>query len=91
MPSSESRSEASPLSERFSLDAVIHGLASDLEALRAGRMSVDAARASAELAKQLFNGVRLVVNAQRMLEQRAELLPSPLAGETQDGGTDAGE
>ena len=81
MSSSESRSEASPLSERFSLDEVIHGLADDLEALRAGRMSVDAARASAELAKQLFNGVRLVVNAQRMLEQRAALLPQAGGGD----------
>jgi len=44
-------------------------------------MSVDAARAQAELAKQLFNGIRLVVNAQRMLEGRALALA--------DGGKDS--
>lgn len=63
-----------PLSQRFDLDAVIAGLAADLESVRAGRMSVDAARAQADLAKQIFNGVRLVVNAQKYLEGR--LLPT---------------
>lgn len=71
MAGSEARSEASPLTERFSLDDIINSLAADMVAVREGRMSVDAARAQAELAKQLFNGIRLVVNAQRMLEGRA--------------------
>ena len=65
------QSETSPLTERFSLDDIINGLAADLIAVRGGRMSVDAARAQAELAKQLFNGVRLVVTAQKFLEGRA--------------------
>ena len=69
------QSEASPLADRFSLDDVIHGLAKDLASVRAGTMTVDAARANAELAKQIFNGVRLIVNAQRYLEGRA--LPVP--------------
>ena len=72
-----SRSEASPLGERFSLDAIIGGLAADLQALREGRMTVDAARAQAELAKQIFNGVRLVVSAQKYLEGRALELSKP--------------
>lgn len=61
---------ATPISDRFSLDAVILGLASDLESLRAGRISVEDARVRAEMAKQIMNGVRLVVNAQKFLEQR---------------------
>lgn len=65
------KSEASPLNDRFDLEAVIRGLASDLNAVRAGTMTVDAARANAEIAKQLFNGVRLVVNVQRTLESNA--------------------
>lgn len=69
-----------PLTERFSLDDVIAGLAGDLEAVRAGRMSVDAARAQADLAKQIFNGIRLVVNAQKYLEGRA----LPIAEETRE-------
>lgn len=72
-----SQSEASPLSERFSLDEIIAGLAGDMDALRSGRMSVDAARAQADLAKQYFNGIRLVVNAQRFIEQRAKSLDAP--------------
>lgn len=69
--------EASPLSERFSLDGIIAGLAADMEALRTGRMSVDAARAQADLAKQYFNGIRLIVNAQRFIEQRARQIAQP--------------
>jgi len=65
------QSESSPLNDRFDLEAVIRGLASDLNAVRSGSMTVDAARANAELAKQLFNGVRLVVNVQRTLESNA--------------------
>jgi len=72
------RSDASPLNERFSLDSVINGLAGDLTALRAGKISVEDARVRAELAKQILNGVRTVVNAQKFLEGRA--LPLPPAG-----------
>lgn len=73
-------SGATPLSDRFSLDAVIIGLSGDLEALRAGLISVEDARVRAEMAKQIMNGVRLVVNAQKFIEQRIEKdvsLPQP--------------
>lgn len=66
------QSGESPLNDRFDLEAVIRGLASDLQRVRDGSMTVDAARANAELAKQLFNGVRLVVNVQRTLEGAAK-------------------
>lgn len=71
----EARSEASPLDERLSLEQIIAGLASDLQAVRDGRMTVDAARAQAEIARQLFNGVRLVVAAQKYIDMRP--LPTP--------------
>lgn len=67
------RSEASPLGERFNLETVIQGIADDIAALRGGHISVDDARVRAELAKQFMNGVRLVINAQRFLEDRAKL------------------
>jgi hypothetical protein len=65
------RTEAAPMTERFNLDTVILGLASDLFQLRAGSISVEDARARADLAKQIFNGVRLVINGQRVLQSRA--------------------
>lgn len=71
------QSESSPLNDRFDLEAVIRGLAADLVAVRNGTMTVDAARANAELAKQLFNGVRLVVNVQRTLESNARQIGGP--------------
>lgn len=65
---------ASPLGDRFSLDAVIDGLASDLAELRAGKISLDDARARADLAKQIFNGVRLVITGRKMLEREAKMI-----------------
>lgn len=66
--------DASPLGERFSLDAVIDGLALDLADLRAGKISLEDARARADLAKQIFNGIRLVINGRRMLEREAKMI-----------------
>ncbi len=70
--------DTSPVADRFDLDRVIVGLVKDLEDLRAGRISVDDARARADLAKQVMNGVRTVVNAQRYLEGRARPIPVDL-------------
>lgn len=72
MSEQESSPQAQPLGERFSLDDTINGLASDLKELRDGKISVNSALARAALAKQIFNGVRIVINAQRMLEERAK-------------------
>lgn len=69
----DSRSEASPMNERFALDTVILGLASDLEELRARKITISDAQARAELAKQIFNGVRLAINANKLLSERARL------------------
>lgn len=62
--------DATPLSDRLGLEGVILGLAHDLSLLRAGQISVEDARVRAEMSKQILNGVRLVVNAQKFLEQR---------------------
>jgi hypothetical protein len=85
------RSDMSPLDERYSLDDVINGLAADLTALRAGKISVEDARVRGELAKQIMNGVRIVINAQKFLAGQARLLPAssfetPPADAPQDEG-----
>lgn len=68
------RSDTSPLDQRFGIEGVILGLAGDLQSLRDGSISIEDARTRAELAKQIFNGVRLAINARRHFEGR--LLPS---------------
>ncbi|MGF7053951.1 hypothetical protein GGC47_003139 [Bosea sp. OAE752] len=66
------RDDTTPISDRFSLEDVIGGLATDLTDLRAGKISVPDAMARAELAKQIMNGVRLVVNVRKVLEKNAK-------------------
>lgn len=67
--------DVSPLSDRYSLDDVIAGIARDLADLRAGKISVEDARVRADLSKQFMNGVRLVINAQKFLDAR--MIPAP--------------
>jgi hypothetical protein len=57
---------AQPVADALGLRAVIDGLASDLQDMRAGRLSAPEALARAALAKQLFNGVRLFLVAHQM-------------------------
>lgn len=57
--------------DAYSLDAIVKGIADDLVALRAGRISIKDAQARALLAKQYMNGVRLVINARKSLEDGA--------------------
>ncbi|GEL44284.1 hypothetical protein MEX01_48750 [Methylorubrum extorquens] len=64
--------EVAPATERFSLDSIIAGLAGDLDALRQGKISVNDAIARSMLAKQIFNGVRLHLNAAKMLSDHAK-------------------
>ncbi len=63
------------LAEEFDLRKVLRGLLKDLEDLRAGRISVPRARASAELGKVVIRGMRLVLDAQRMAFEQAKALP----------------
>lgn len=73
--------ESAPLGERFHIDRVVLGLASDLDALRAGKISVDDARVRAEMAKQIMNGVRLLLNARKSLEAEAKLIAAVQEGD----------
>lgn len=47
-------------------------LIGDLEGLRTGRVTIQQARASAELARQIIRSMHLVVSAQRLIEDRAK-------------------
>ena len=70
----------SPVSDSLGLRDVIRGLADDLNALRAGKISPSEGLARAALAKQMFNGVRLYMQALTTLEKQARELPSPEGG-----------
>lgn len=72
----ESKSDTSPIADHFSIETVIAGISADLRSLRAGDISVEDARTRAELAKQFFNGVRLVISAQKFLATNAKLIPA---------------
>lgn len=62
---------AQPVSVQLGLEAVITGLADDLTELRSGKISPNDALARAAVAKQLFNGVRLYLQAMKTLEGSA--------------------
>lgn len=64
--------EAAPVSDQLGLPDVIAGLVGDLEALRAGRITVSDAVARSLLAKQIFNGVRLYLNGTKLLSDTAK-------------------
>jgi len=53
--------KSTPVSDALGIRSVIDGLASDLQDLRAGTISPVDAMARAHLAKQFFNGARLVL------------------------------
>ena len=62
----------SPMSDKLGLPDIINGLVSDLEELRAGKISVNDAMARSMLAKQVFNGVRLYLNGTKLLAENAK-------------------
>lgn len=66
--------QAAPLSERLGLGDIISGLAGDIVELREGKITVNDALARAQLAKQVFNGVRIYMNGAKLLEQNAKAL-----------------
>lgn len=63
--------ESSPVSHELGLKDVILGLADDLKDLRGKRISPAEGLARAAVAKQLFNGVRLYLQAYQMLSAQA--------------------
>jgi hypothetical protein len=80
--------ESAPLSEQLGLAGVIGGLVSDLEELRAGKITVSDAVARSLLARQIFNGVRLYLNGTKLLSDAAAPVgdaQASLAGEKRPG------
>lgn len=70
--------ELTPVADRLDLDKVIKGLSTDLELLRAGKISVNDAVARSLLAKQIFNGVRIYLSATKLLASNAtQIATSP--------------
>lgn len=63
--------ESAPATDGLGIPAIIDGLASDLEQLRAGKISVNDAIARSMLAKQIFNGVRIYLNGAKLLADNA--------------------
>jgi hypothetical protein len=61
-----------PVSDALGIRTVIDGLAHDLQELRNGKITAADAMARAHLAKQFFNGARLVLSALRTIDP-----PSP--------------
>ena len=68
---------SSPVSDRLGLQDIILGLADDLSAMRAGKISPQDGIARATVAKQLFNGVRLYLQAIKTLEMSASVSNPP--------------
>jgi len=63
--------ESSPVADSLDLAGVIRGLAADLDAMREAKISPQDGLARAAVAKQLFNGVRLYLQAMQTLERGA--------------------
>lgn len=56
------------------MTSLILGVASDLQDLRSGKISVDEGRVRADLSKQLFNGIRLMLAGQRYVSIKAKVI-----------------
>lgn len=61
---------STPVADSLGLRAIIDGLASDLQDVRAGTITPADAMARAALAKQIFNGCRLYLNAMSVIGKR---------------------
>lgn len=70
-----------PVSEQLGIPNIIAGLVSDLDELRAGKISVNDAMARSMLAKQIFNGVRIYLNGTKML---ADAAPRAIKGKSDE-------
>lgn len=68
---------SAPVADQIGLPQIIAGLVADLDALRAGQISVNDAMARSMLAKQIFNGVRIYLNGAKLLSEVAK--PAVLA------------
>ena len=64
--------KSTPVSDALGIRGVIDGLATDLQDLRDGKISAVDAMARAHLAKQFFNGARLVLLAMKDLKPTSD-------------------
>lgn len=64
--------ESAPVAEELALKSIILGLAEDLTLMRKGEISAQEGIARATVAKQIFNGVRLYLQAVKTLESAAK-------------------
>lgn len=62
---------STPVSDELSLKDTIIGLSNDLKALREGKISPADAHARAAVAKQIWNGARIYLQAIKTLEAKA--------------------
>lgn len=76
---------SAPVTEQLGLTSIITGLASDLEQLRAGKISVNDAMARSMLAKQIFNGVRIYLNGAKLMSDLARPVELPNPDSTPKG------
>ncbi|MDF3606095.1 hypothetical protein PE067_08130 [Paracoccus sp. DMF-8] len=70
---------STPVADSLGLRDIILGLAADLQQLRDGKISPTEALARAALAKQMFNGVRLYMQAVKTIEAAARDVTAPRA------------
>ena len=63
--------DSAPVSDALGMKAIIDGLAHDLQEMRDGKISAQDGLARAAVAKQIFNGVRLFLQACAMVEKTA--------------------
>lgn len=76
--------DSAPVSASLGIEAVIRGLAQDLEQLRSGSISTQDAIARSLLAKQIFNGMRIYLQGTKLLADTAK--PANGSALTSDGG-----
>lgn len=73
---------STPVSDDLSLKDTIIGLSQDLKDLRVGKISPAEAHARATLAKQIWNGARIYLQAIKTIQQNA--MPVAEIGPQQD-------
>lgn len=67
--------DSSPVSDILGMKAIIDGLACDLQDMRDKKISAQDGLARAAIAKQIFNGVRLFIQAHAMIEKSQNTPP----------------
>jgi hypothetical protein len=75
--------ENTDIGEAFDVPSIVRGLAQDLKDLRTGKLAPKEAQIRADIAKQIFNGLRLMVSAQRYLSEKSKPIAA-IGGEASD-------